>query len=282
MLKNRSALMAILGTVFLGVLPNATLGLGSSNLKNTFRHMQKKYVNVKMKVQLYDYDYSPKILPAWRIERSFTDTDLRYYINMIRRLNRKFLQSISEIEDIQEVYYDDDDFFDAHTEFILNGIDKSKSRRKYDSYWNKHVINSIKWNFRYSNLDDAFSNYYDGVVTLRDIQYKQYDTYLYFSNEKDKEKGIVTVECSLTKEEFDGFIKTLSGQSTSTVKEILSEDIMRDILRTYSPIIYTRYESFQSHIDYKAVSEVVWSTKPSKFLNMVLNMRVRDSELRRF
>ena len=83
--------------------------------------MRKKYVNVKMKVQLYEHDYSPKILPAWRIERSFTDTDLKYYINMIRRLNRKFLQSISEIEDIQEVYYDDNDFFDAYTEFILKG-----------------------------------------------------------------------------------------------------------------------------------------------------------------
>jgi len=277
---NKSTIFTILGTALLGLLPNATLG--SSNIKKTFRHMQKKYVNVKMKVQLYGHGYSPKILPAWRIERSFTDTDLRYYINMIRRLNRKFLQSISEIEDIQEVYYYDYDFFDAHTEFILKGINKSRSRRNYHSYWKKHVINSIKWNFRYSNLEDAFSNYYDGVVALRDIQYKQYDTYLYFANEKDKEKGIVTVECSLTKEEFDGFIKTLSGQSTSTVKEILSEDIMRDILRTYSPIIYTRYESFPDHIDYKAVSEVVWSTKPSKFLNMVLNMRVHDSELRRF
>ena len=68
--------------------------------------------------------------PSQGIERSFTDTDLKYYINMIGRLNRKFLQSISEIEDIQEVYYDDEDFFDAYTEFILNGIDKSKSRRK--------------------------------------------------------------------------------------------------------------------------------------------------------
>jgi len=239
---------------------------------------------VKMKVQLYGHDYHQEILPAWRIERTFTDTDLRYYINTIRRLNRKFLQSISEAEDIQEVYdgWGYEDFFDAHTEFILKGIDKSKSPRKYSSYWNKHVINSIKWNFSYSYLEDGFRDYYQEEATLKDIQYKHYDTYIYFANEKDKEKSIVTVECSLTKEEFEGFIKTLSGKITSTVKEILPDSIMRDIIRTYSPIIYTRYESFPSHIDYKIVSEVVWPTKPNKFLDMLLNMGVSVSELRRF